>query len=237
MKPKPFQFKRFSIAQDRCTHKVGTDGVLLGAWVNVTSTDRHILDIGTGSGLISLMLAQRSKAGTRIDAVDINEVDIQQAKENVSRSPWPEKVVLNNTAIQDFFPQTRYDLIVTNPPFFERSLTPPDKMRTLARHTHTLSFQELLSNASRLLGDRGRFAVILPHAEGSRFVDLARAAQLHILRRTHFRSRAEKPVERLLVEFSREKQLPDESELILYADGNAWSEDYQKLTRDFYLKI
>lgn len=216
---------------------MGTDGVLLGAWVNVTSTDKQILDIGTGSALIALMLAQRSAAGTRIDAVDISAVDIQQARENVSRSPWPEKVAVHNTAIQDFFPQTRYDLIVTNPPFFERSLTPPDKLRTLARHTRTLSFHELLSNASRLLGHRGRLAVIMPHAEGSKFVDLAQAAQLHVLRRTHFRSRAEKPVERLLVEFSRERQLPDESELILYTDGNTWSEDYQKLTRDFYLNI
>jgi tRNA1Val (adenine37-N6)-methyltransferase len=234
---KPFHFKYFSVAQDRCIHKVGTDGVLLGAWVKLTGTDNRILDIGTGSGLIALMIAQRSTAGTRIDAVDIAPTDIQQAMENVSRSPWPEKISVHHTAVQDFFPPNRYDLIISNPPYFERSLLPPDNLRTLARHTQNLSFPDLLSNASRLLAEKGRLAVILPYNEGLKVIDVARNEGLHASRKTGFRSRAEKPVERLLIEFSREKHDAEKSDLVLYDKGNAWSQDYKMLTREFYLKI
>lgn len=237
MESKPFHFKHFSVAQDRCTHKVGTDGVLLGAWVKLTETDNHILDVGTGSGLIALMLAQRGTPGTKIDAIDIAPADIQQARENVSRSPWPERITVHHTAVQDFIPVNRYELIVSNPPYFERSLLPPDKLRTIARHTHNLPFPEFLSHASRLLAEKGRLAVILPYSEGLKVTDLAQNEDLHVVRKTEFRSRAEKPVERLLIEFSREKHEAEKSELVLYAKGNAWSQDYKRLTREFYLKI
>ena len=237
MESKPFQFKHFSIVQDRCAHKVGTDGVLLGAWVKVTESDLHILDIGAGSGLIALMLAQRSTAKTIIDAVEIGPDDIQQARENVSRSPWPGKIKLHHTAVQNFFPVNHYDLIVSNPPYFEKSLLPPDKHRTLARHTHTLPFRDLLSNASRLLTEKGRLAVILPFTEGLKVIELARKEQLNILRKTGFRSRAEKPVERLLLEFSRETCVAQESELTVFDKENTWSEEYKRITRDFYLRI
>src|SRR5688500_14273906 len=204
MGSKPFQFKQFSVAQNHCTHKVGTDGVLLGAWVNVNDGDRTILDVGTGSGLIALMLAQRTNRETHIDAVEIESMDADQAKENVLHSPWPEKIRIHHTSIQQFLPGIEYDLIVSNPPYFENSLLPPKKKRTQARHTEQLSFNDLLHHADRLLTPQGRLAVILPPAGGLKFIDQARLLKLAPIRSAHFRSRAEKPVERVLMELAYE---------------------------------
>ena len=237
MGSKPFQFKKFSIAQDVCTHKVGTDGVLLGAWVSVSETDVAALDIGTGSGLLAIMLAQRTSPQARIDALDIELRDIQQARQNVQRSPWPEKINVVHTSLQKFYPDKRYDLIVSNPPFFVSSLLPPDAKRTLARHTLGLSFKDLLQNAVRLLSVAGRLAVILPFIGGRHFVNQAQAYDLFPQRQSIFRSRVHKPPERLLVELSRTQEPQrQEEEIVLYGDGDEWSDQYKRLTREFYLK-
>lgn len=237
MGSKPFQFKKFSIAQDRCTHKVGTDGVLLGAWVHLCETDRSILDIGTGSGLIAIMLAQRASPEAHIDAVELEAQDVYQARENVRRSPWPEKVHIHHTPLQQFFPGKQYDLVVSNPPYFVRSLLPPDEKRTRARHAHALSFSELIENTTRLLAPGGRLGVILPYAEGREFVVIALHFGLFILRQAVFRSRAHKSPERLLMEFSREKQDAGQlCEILLYEAGDQWSAGYKSLTGDFYLR-
>ncbi|MEX1240962.1 MAG: methyltransferase [Cyclobacteriaceae bacterium] len=233
---KPFQFKKFSIAQDVCTHKVGTDGVLLGAWVNVSETDTAILDIGTGSGLIAIMLAQRTSIRARIDALDIEVQDVQQAKENVQRSPWPKKISVLYTALQQFHPNEQYDLIVTNPPYFVDSLLPPDEKRKRARHAQELSSEDLLKNAVRLLSKRGRLAVILPYAEGLHFVKLALKYHLFPQRQSAFRSRSHKPAERLLIELSAKGKHQEDEEIILYGNGDEWSEQYRRLTCEFYLK-
>lgn len=232
----PFHFRQFRVDQNRSTHKVGTDGVLLGAWVRIKEEDSHILDVGTGSGLIALMLAQRTGTAIRIDGVEIEEDDAKQATENVRQSPWPEKISIHPAAVQQFFPEKKYDLIISNPPYFVNSLLPPEKKRSQARHTHQLSFEDLLMAASRLLTKQGRLAVILPYAEGLKFIDLARSFYLIPARTTTFRSRVHKPAERLLLELTIEGVLEDESELILYGQGENWSEDYQKLTGEFYLK-
>lgn len=236
MGSKLFQFKKFSIAQDRCTHKVGTDGVLLGAWVDICEADMAMLDIGTGSGLIAIMLAQRASPEAHIDAVELEAQDVQQARENVRRSPWPEKVNIHHTPLQQFFPGKQYDLIVSNPPYFVRSLLPPDEKRTQARHAHALSFSELLGNTTRLLAPGGRLGVILPYAESREFTALALGSDLFILRQAVFRARAHKPPERLLIEFSLKKQNPEQREITLYEAGDQWSADYKSLTGDFYLK-
>jgi tRNA1Val (adenine37-N6)-methyltransferase len=236
MASKPFQFKYFSVAQDLCAHKVGTDGVLLGAWVNI-GTETSILDIGTGSGLIALMLAQRTQQDARIDAIDIEAAEVQQAKENVLQSPWSGKISVQHAGLQEFFPEHRYELIVSNPPYFVNSLLPPDKKRRQARHTCDLSFEDLLQNTSRLLTPQGKFALILPYPEGLRFIVLAKDFGLFPLRDSTFRSRSEKPFERLLIEFSRRRQEPEHGDLILYDTGNRWSETYKKLTREFYLQV
>ena len=237
MRTKPFHFKQFTIAQDQTTHKVGTDAVLLGSWVNILQHDRFFLDIGTGSGLIALMLAQRSKEHVHIDAVEIEAGDAVQAKENVAHSPWPDKVAVIHGRVEDFAPDRAYDLIVSNPPFFVDSLRPPDDKRLQARHTFTLTFPDLLKAVLRLLAPRGRFGIILPHVEGLRFMNIAREAGLFVSRRTSFRARRQKPPERLLMEFSREKNAIEESEIILYEGLESWTEQYSALTKEFYLKL
>lgn len=233
---KPFQFKQFKIAHDRSTHKVGTDAVLLGSWVNILETDKLLLDIGTGSGVIALMLAQRTKEQVHIDALDILDADVQQARYNVANSPWPQKIDVRCCRAQTYFPERQYDLIVSNPPYFEKSLLPPEQKRSTARHGEELSFPELLTCASRLMSPSGRFAVILPHAEGLRFIRLAAETTLFPSRQTAFRSRRHKPIERLLLEFCRQQGEVETSELTLYDHSNNWTDGYRLLTKDFYLK-
>ena len=236
MGSKPFQFKQFSVAQNHCTHKVGTDGVLLGSWVNVTDGDSTVLDIGTGSGLIALMLAQRANSQTRIDAVEIGSEDAKQAKENALQSPWPEKIRVYHCSLQRFEPGIKYDLIVSNPPYFQNSLLPLQKKRTQARHTEQLSFNDLLHHAHRLLTDRGRLAVILPESGSLKFIDQARSLKLIPIRTASFRSRVDKPVERLLMELAYEGNQQTVTEIVLYSKNETWSDQYKRLTGEFYLK-
>jgi tRNA1Val (adenine37-N6)-methyltransferase len=230
-----FHFKQFSVRHDRSTMKVGTDGVLLGAWVRVDDY-KKILDIGTGSGVIALMLAQRTSADVYIDAVEVEEEDAKQAKENVDQSPWPQRIVVHHQAIQHFHPAAKYNLIVSNPPYFNNSQKPPNEKRGQARHTTTLSYANLLKQVVLLLEDQGKLAMILPFTEGLEFITLARTHGLHCIRKTAFRTRKEKPIERWLLEFSTSNNGLIEDEILLYHDGLNWSDDYIRLTRDFYLK-
>jgi len=232
----PFRFKQFSVAHDRCTHKVGTDAVLLGSWVNISETDRHILDVGTGSGVIALMLAQRTGERTLIDAIDIHPHDADQARENAANSPWPGKINVHLASAQNFTSENRYDLIVSNPPYFSKSLLPPDSKRSAARHTGDLSFEDLLQTVVRLLAPDGRVAVILPLAEASHFTDLAAGVSLYPFRRTNFRTRVHKPVERVLLELSMQRMVATTSDLTLYNSGDEWSDAHRELTRDFYIR-
>jgi tRNA1Val (adenine37-N6)-methyltransferase len=214
--------------------KVGTDGVLLGAWATVEGA-KNILDIGTGSGLIALMLAQRTSPDACIDAVELGESDVGQAKENVGQSPWPEKIIVHHTAIQNYTTVKKYDLIVTNPPYFLNSLAPPSDRRKEARHTATLSYQDLLDAVTRLLSDTGTFSVILPTIEGNIFQSLAITHGLYCSRQTAFFSRAEKPQERWLIEFTRTPLIPVADTIVLYERLEEWTKRYAQLTRDFYL--
>lgn len=234
---KPFHFKQFIVAHDSSTHKVGTDAVLLGSWANIHESDKLFLDIGTGSGVIALMLAQRTKRGVHIDAIEIRRKDASQARRNVANSPWPEKITVHHTAAQTFVPGMHYDLIVSNPPYFEKSLLPPDHQRSAARHTHELSFTDLLECVSRLMSPQGKFSAILPYTEALRFKDMAEGIGLFVTRHTNFRSRGHKPIERVLLEFSRTQGTVQKTDLTLYADGGTWTEKYRRLTKDFYLGI
>lgn len=230
-----FHFKLFSINHDRCAHKVGTDGVLLGAWVDISRASR-ILDIGTGSGVIALMMAQRTIAGTRIDAIDVSADDCLQAIENVASSPWPEKIAINNVALQHFKSEP-YDLIVSNPPYFIDSAKPPKEGRVRARHTASLSPLDLLDHSRRLLSDNGKLCLILPTTEANRFIDLATRSGWYCGRTCEFRARASKPVERLLFQLLLHYQEPRKESITLYDQGDQWTNEYKFLTKDFYLKI
>jgi tRNA1Val (adenine37-N6)-methyltransferase len=231
-----FQFKQFKIHHDRATMKVGTDGVLLGAWAKIEDA-QNILDIGTGTGLIALMLAQRTGPSTNIDGVEIEDHNVEQAIENVDLSPWKNRMSIHHSQIQDFYPQKQYDLIVSNPPYFQNSYQAPDKKRTIARHTISLPFIDLIKSVQRLLTANGKFNVILPYQEGLVFIGLISEYQFHCTRKWNFRTRKEKPIERLLLEFSYKPQKLDENELYLYSSGETWSDEYKRLTKDFYLNI
>ncbi len=221
--------------------KVGTDGVLLGAWVEVRGDESRVLDIGTGTGLIALMLVQRiDNSQVTIDAVEIDEASAEQARGNISRSPWAEQIELHHTDVQSFSPAERYDLIVTNPPYFVDSLRSPDRGRTTARHTTELSFADLINSAQRLLNPSGRLALILPVVESQRFEQEA-FGLLKLVRRCEVFGREGLAAKRHLSEYvlssSAESLQPLES---LTIEGNArhqYTEQYRELTRDFYLKF
>ena len=218
--------------------KVGTDAVLLGAWASVGDAKR-ILDIGTGNGTIALMLAQRSIDLAQIDAVEIETTDALQAEENFNQAPWRDKVHIHHSSIQSFYPDKKYNLIVSNPPYFSNSQSPPDQRRYHARHTIRLNHIDLTSAAVRLLEDDGKFNVVLPYEEGIRFMELAETKMLYCSRRFSFRTRAEKKVERLLIEFQRQPQATETGEILLYKDksGELWDNSYVNLTKEFYLKL
>lgn len=232
---KLFHFKQFSVRHDRSGMKVGTDGVLLGAWTSLNHA-KHILDIGTGTGVIALILAQRAKQAT-IDAVEIEKEAFEDATENITSSPWADRIRVHHCPIQDFNSTTQFDLIVSNPPYFQNSFKPPDTKRGIARHTQQLTFTELLIITKKFLAPSGKLSIILPYAEGLEFITLASKFGFYCSRKWSFRTRTEKPVERWLLEFSGIKVVPEEGQILLYKVGEEWSEEYKKLTSDFYLKL
>ncbi|MEL6636900.1 MAG: methyltransferase [Bacteroidota bacterium] len=231
-----FQFKQFDIHQDRCTMKVGTDGIMLGAWAPVDAA-RRVLDIGTGSGVIAIMLAQRAPEAA-ITAVEIEEASFTQARDNMAACTWCDRLVAVHQSIQDFSRQQteRFDLIVSNPPFFSGGTFSHNQDRNSVRHTVKLPNGDLLSAARNLLAPTGRFCVILPHLEGLRFVELARSYKLYCTRMTEVFPTAEKPVERLLLQFEPEAREVQDDRLIIQRSGerNDYSEAYVALTQDFY---
>jgi tRNA1Val (adenine37-N6)-methyltransferase len=213
--------------------KVGTDGVLLGAWVNLKN-ENTILEIGTGSGVIALVLAQRTPPHTHIDAIEPDQPSCLDASDNFSSCPWKDRLSLHHTRLQDFQSKNLFDLIISNPPYFHDSQKPPDSRRELARHTESLSFTDLLEGADRLLTPTGRLAIILPVTEATQFKQLA-LPRFQVIRTCQFRSRKHKPVERILFEFSRLSQVEKEEVLTLYEEGDRWTKEYDNLTQSFYL--
>ena len=217
--------------------KVGTDGVLLGAWAGVRPSDRRMLDIGTGTGLIALMLAQRSPAAFVV-GVDID--DVAQARGNADASPWGDRVAFERCPVQEFTAPEPFDLIVSNPPFFVDSLTCPDRGRTAARHAVHLPFDELCNAVLRLMAPGGRFAVILPTTEAGHFLEIC-AGRLSLTRRTDVRTTPRHPAKRALMEFSRAGEAsaaPETSELTVgTGEHECYTPEYRALTRDFYLKF
>jgi len=238
VKPKtePFRFKQFAIQQDECAMKVGTDGVLLGAWVPLEDA-RRILDIGTGTGVIAIMLAQRS-AEARIQGVEVDEASCKQAAQNMAACPWADRLEAVHQPIQEF---TRnhpgaYDLLVCNPPFFTGGTFSGKDRRDAVRHTTKLPHGDLLAAARELLNPAGRLAVVLPHIEGLRFIELAEQYQLYGRRLTRVFTKPGKPVERLLILLSKKPGQLIESELTIQdQEPESWTPLYRNLTRDFYL--
>lgn len=227
-----FSLKQFDIKQEHTAMKVGTDGLLLGAWAD---GGKHILDIGTGTGLISLMMAQRFPAAF-VDAIDIDADAASQAEENVLHSPFADRVSVRCVSIQNYSVERRYDSIVCNPPYFTHSLLSPDAKRTLARHSVALPFDELFQNASRLLSDDGRFSIVVPVDASSQIDTYAAIAGLFLVRRCLVRTTPKKQPRRMLLTFSSSPSPIIEEEGVIQNGPSEPSEWYLNLTRDFLLK-
>lgn len=235
--PNPyFKFKQFTIHHDLCAMKVGTDGVLLGAWTDTTEA-KKALDIGTGTGLIALMLVQRNK-NLHIDAIDIDKNAIIQAKENIRQSPFSSQVNTIESSLQDFKQYERqYDLIVSNPPFFKQSLKSPHEGRTLARHTDSLSSEELLAISSALLTDKGKLSLIYPFEHKEILLSSSIKYGLYPSRITNVYPTPTSLPKRVLIEYSRIEIPLTETDLVIEKERHVYSDEFTELTRTFYLKM
>lgn len=237
-----FKFQRFVVWHDQCAMKVGTDGVLLGTWVKIPEDkwkSLHILDIGTGSGLIALILAQRSEHhhSVLIDAIDIDSAAAAQASYNFRLSPWNARLNSFHSMLQDW-QHGPYDLIVSNPPYFVDSLKNPDKAREMARHTDTLSYAELTEHAHRLLKEDGKLAVILPADAENEFLAHAKRQGMQVERITRVYSKPDKETPlRILLMLQKTKKgiVATEDTLYIESEDSPRSEAYQALTKEFYL--
>lgn len=241
-----FRFKKFEVVNERSAMKVNTDGVLLGAAMTISPSDRRLLDVGTGTGTIALMSAQRLSSLTEeyndiiIDAVDIDKVSAEEAGANFAKSPWKEMLHAYNAALDEFSDgleaDVRYDLIFSNPPYFEDSLLAPDERRCNARHTSTgLSYRELLEFASERLTADGRMAIVLPAEQEAPLCRYSRMCGLHLFRIMRIKTVPRKAPSRIIAEFSRERcPQPEEVTLTIQNEGK-YTEEYLSLTHDFYL--
>lgn len=226
-----FTFRQFIVRQERCAMKVGTDGVLLGAWA---AGGRRILDIGTGTGLVALMMAQRFP-DSEVVGVDIDDEAVAQACENVLKSPFAARVSVIRSAIQDFYSSV-FDTIVSNPPYFHHSLKNPDSRRSLARHTDSLSYRDLMKAASRLLTPEGNMSIVLP-ADAIRDVESEAVIYGFFSSKRYFiKTKASKPPKRVLLEFSRQPPAVCQQLELCLTDGTGNRSDwYHQLTKNFYL--
>ena len=230
-----FQFKQFTIQQDVCAMKVGTDGVLLGAWSNVK--EGNILDIGSGTGLIAILLAQRTKSAL-ITAIDINQNAYLQTLQNVNECKWKERILVFHSSVQDFKSETKYDLIISNPPYFIDSTKAPQHERNTARHTDELSFLDLITAVKRLLKKDGLFVLILPTEEAQLFIKEAQEKELYLNRKCLVKPNSNKAVKRILMEFSLYNPELKEEELTIETEKrHQYTKEYIILTQDYYLNF
>lgn len=230
-----FRFRQFEIYHDRCAMKVGTDGVLLGAWADVEHA-RRILDIGTGSALIAIMAAQRN-ASAQIIGVEIDSEAVAQARENVSRSPWSERVEIDlqdicNTSADQI---GQFDCILCNPPFFIEDTLSPDSLRAAARHASGLTFDRLLCAVDRLITPDGTLSVILPSNARNQFITIGLKYKLFKCRECSVRTVPHKDIRRVMLTFSRTKYPIQAEELTLQNPDGTRTEAYANLTQEFYL--
>ncbi|MFK5973683.1 MAG: methyltransferase [Flavobacteriaceae bacterium] len=235
---KPFKFKQFTIHQDRCAMKVGTDGVLLGSWALLAHSPNSILDIGAGTGLIALMLAQRSDAET-IDAIEIEASAFEQSVENFESSLWADRLFCYHAGLDEFVDECdeKYNLIVSNPPFYSEEVSSGDRARDVARQNIALPFDELLGGVSKLLSEKGVFATIIPFHEEDRFVKLAAKSKLYLQKITRVKGNFTAEIKRSLLEFSFQKSDINRNELVIEIERHNYTKQYINLTKDFYLKM
>ena len=230
-----FQFKKFKIVQDRCAMKVGTDGCLLGGWFDC-SQSRNILDVGSGSGLIAIMAAQRCNA--TVTGVEIDSDAAIQAIENVNNSPWSDRIRIINEDLLSYTTAERFDTIVSNPPYFVNSLKCDNDARTTARHSDTLSNNDFFRKCKELLTEEGKISIIIPSDISTDWQEVAKSNGFHTSRITHIKTTPDKMAKRVLIEFSTCKpQEMFEETLILEKKRGVYSDEAQNILKDFYLKL
>jgi tRNA1Val (adenine37-N6)-methyltransferase len=233
-----FAFKQFVINQDKCAMKVGTDAVLLGAWV-FPNGSKQILDIGTGTGVVALMLAQKTDA--HIDAIDIDENAFLQATQNVSESKFVNQVSVTHSSLQEYSKTTskKYNLIVTNPPYFEQSLKSSDEQRSFARHADVLPFEELIEGVTKLLDPKGKFCLILPTLEAEKFRAMAQKKGLFLSKLLRIKSKVNKDTDkRHLMQFEfTPTEFSEQTIAIEYEERHQYTDEYMELTKDYYLNF
>jgi len=233
-----FQFKQFMIIQERSAMKVGMDGVLLGAWADPSGAER-ILDIGTGTGLIALMMAQKNSLA-QIDAIEIDPESFPEAIRNVQQSKWAGRIQIELSSFQEFAEQTdwKYDLIVSNPPFFTNGVKAPVENRAQARHSDSLPLEVLILGAANLLAENGRIVLVLPIESLPEISSLANLYKISISRLCRVKPNPIKPEFRILIELTNSECAIQESELMIeFEKHHDYTPEYKELTKDFYLKF
>lgn len=236
----PFKFKQFTIQHDRCAMKVGTDGVLLGVWSDLSHSPKSILDIGAGSGLVSLMLAQRSGAEL-IDGVEIDTGAYEQCVDNFENSPWGDRLFCYHASFQEFVEEMvdqSYDLIVSNPPFFDGNQQDMDASRELARFDSELPFESLLNGVSLLLSEQGKFCVVIPFDREDELLKEAQKQKLYPTIITRVKGTPDSLIKRSLIQFVKNgAQVIKEEVLVLEKQRHVYTAEYSELVKDFYLKL
>ena len=235
---KPFKFKQFTIEQDRCAMKIGTDGVLLGAWVSIKNSPFSILDIGAGTGIIALQLAQRSHAEI-VDAIEIDANAYEQCVDNFENSAWGDRLFCYHASLEEFVAEIedKYDLIVSNPPFYSEDYKTTAAPRDIARFNDALPFDELIESASILLSDEGIFSVIIPRKEEENFIKIASEVNLFPNRICRVRGNESSEEKRSMLEFSFLNTPAKIENLTIETSRHNYTEEYKNLVKQFYLKL
>ncbi|MEM8764912.1 MAG: methyltransferase [Bacteroidota bacterium] len=235
---KVFKFKQFAVIQDGCAMKVGTDGVLLGSWASIAHQPHTILDIGSGTGVVALQMAQRCGIAD-IEAIEIEENAFETCLLNFENSPWSDRLFCYHAGLDEFIDEVEdtYDLIVSNPPFYAENMSSGNPERDAARQNQSLPFEELVEAVAKLLSPVGKFNVVVPFSAEEEFKALAQANGLFPHRITRVRGRKELPFKRSLLEFGFESVTPTEDELFIEIARHEYTPEYIALTQDFYLKM
>ena len=235
---KPFRFKQFSVAQEHCAMKIGTDAVLLGAWASLDSQPNSILDIGAGTGILALMMAQRSGAEL-IDAIEIDDAAYEQCVGNFEASDWGDRLFCYHASLDEFTEEIedQYDLIISNPPFYTDTFKTGNEERNKARFEDAMPFTELLKSVSKLLSPSGHFNVVIPFSEEISFIELAAKEGLYPSQILHVRGQKSSPVKRSFICFTFQKKKIETRELTIEIARHQYTKEYTTLTKDFYLKL